>query len=89
MPDTLRVKISDNEEKEFSIISTFDIIEKNKSYVVYTDYSTDENGNININVSSFNKYNELLDVTDEDEIKIINEYLQNLLIPSEDVVIIS
>ncbi len=89
MQDTLKIKISENEEKEFSIISTFDINEKNKSYVVYTDYSTDENGNININVSSFNKYNELIDVTDEDEIKIINEYLQTLLIPSEDATIIS
>lgn len=88
MQDILKIKVSENEEKEFSIISTFDINEKNKSYVVYTDYSTDENGNINISVSSFNKYNELIDVTDEDEIRIIDEYLQNLLVPSDDTVII-
>ncbi len=79
MQNTLKIKISENEEKEFSIISTFDILETGKSYVAYTDFSTDEEGRVNINVSSFNKYNELIDVVEDEERKLIDEYLADIL----------
>ncbi len=77
----LIIRNENNEEKEFYILVTFDIEEKNKSFVIYTDYSESEEGNIRVYASIYNKNNEndkLIPVTEKDEIDLINEYLIGL-----------
>lgn len=47
------------ETKEFEVILTIESPEFNKNYIVYTDYSLDENGN-------FKTYASIYDATGED-----------------------
>ena len=42
---------SDGKEVEFDVLFTFDAEETNKSYIVYTDNSVDEVGNIRVYAS--------------------------------------
>ena len=77
----LTIRNEKGEQKNFHILVTFDIEQKNKSYVLYTDYSKNENGDLRVFVSTYNKYDEddkLEDVVEEDELKIIDEYLEVL-----------
>lgn len=69
------------EQKNFYILVTFDIEEKNKSYVIYTDYSKTEDGNLRVFASTYNPYDEddkLEDIVEKDELEIIDNYLQTL-----------
>ena len=47
----------DEEGKEvvYDVLFTFDSEETNKSYIVYTDNSTDEEGNIQVYASTYQK----------------------------------
>ena len=67
-----------NEEKEYAILVTFDIREKNKSYVLYTDYSKDEIGNLKIFSAIYNEEGKLKPVIESDEIEIIDDYIKKL-----------
>lgn len=75
-------KFSINENgvnKQYSILSTFNINGKDNQYMVYTDYSINENKKMNIKVSKYiikDKNIELSEITDEDEKKAIKEYLK-------------
>lgn len=69
------------EQKEFAILVTFDIEKKNKSYVIYTDYSKNDDGDIQVYASIYDKFQKdkkLYDVTEKDEIEFINKYLEVL-----------
>lgn len=66
------------EEKEYSILVTFDISEKNKSYVLYTDYSKDDKGNLKIYSSSYNQEGRLRPVLEKDEMEIIEDYIKKI-----------
>ena len=66
------------EEKEYSILVTFDILEKNNSYVLYTDYSKDDVGNLKIYSAIYDKEGRLKPVIEKDEIKIIDDYIRQL-----------
>lgn len=69
------------EQKEFAILVTFDIEKKNKSYVIYTDYSKNDDGDIQVYASIYDKLQKdkkLYDVTEKDEIEFINKYLEVL-----------
>ena len=69
------------EQKEFAILVTFDIEKKNKSYVIYTDYSKNDDGDIQVYASIYDKFQKdkrLNDVTEKDEIEFINKYLEVL-----------
>ena len=77
----LIIKNEKGEEKEFSILVTFDIEQRNKSYVLYTDYSHTEDGNLKVYASTYDKYDEndiLGKVTEKDEIELIDNYLKEL-----------
>jgi len=74
--DKLILKNENNEEKEFAILVTFDI--KEKSYVLYTDYSKDENENINIFSAIYDEDWNIKPVEGKDEIKIIDKYIKDL-----------
>ena len=50
------LKTSENEEKVFSLLFTFDSDETKKSYVVYTDNTKDELGNIKVYANIFDPF---------------------------------
>lgn len=66
------------EEKEYSVLVTFDILEKNNSYVLYTDYSKDDAGNLKIYSAIYDEEGRLKPVIEKDEIKIIDDYIKQL-----------
>jgi len=77
------LKIVDTEgyEKEYSVLFTFDSNETNKSYVIYTDFSRSDNGNMRVFTSSYDKTDEtgkLEPVTGEKELYTINEFLKEI-----------
>lgn len=66
---------------ECDILFTFDSEDTMKSYVGYTDHSIASNGRKNIYVSSYNPLSdtmELEDVTDENELEMIQEVLEKI-----------
>ena len=65
-------------EKEYAILLTFDIETKNKSYVLYTDYTKDEEENLKIFASVYDEEWNLSPLTDSDEIEFINNYIKEL-----------
>lgn len=77
----LTIRNEKGEQKNFHILVTFDINQKNKSYVLYTDYSKNEDGDLRVFVSIYNKYDEddkLEDVVEQDELNVIDEYIKKL-----------
>ena len=77
----LTIKNEKGEQKNFHVLVTFDIEQKNKSYVLYTDYSKNENGDLRVFVSIYDKYDEddkLEEVVEQDELDVIDEYIEKL-----------
>ena len=76
-------KVLDNEGKEVicEVLFTFDSEETNKSYIVYTDNTTDEKGNIKVYASVYKPNSdstELLPIETEREWKIIETILESI-----------
>ena len=72
---------SEGKEVEFDILFSFDSEETGKHYIVYTDNTEDEDGNINVYASAFasdNDESELLPIETEKEWKIIEIILEEL-----------
>lgn len=83
MEEKMTFKAIDNEgnEKECEILFTFESEETKKSYMVYTDNTVDETGNIRVYASVGNldtEANELLPIETEAEWKIIETILQEI-----------
>lgn len=79
--EKLIVKNDEGEEKEYDIVVTFDIKEKNKSYVLFTDYSKTDDGCLKIHSAIYDKTGEdksLKEVTEPDEVQFIEEYIKGL-----------
>lgn len=75
--------VKDNEGKdiECDVLFTFDSEETKKSYIVYTDNTTDEEGNVKVFASIYDPKveNPVLEaITDEKEWKIIETILETL-----------
>lgn len=64
----------------YTILFTFDSKITNKSYVIYTDFSRDDNANINVFYSSYipGTKNKLEAVKTKEEIDLINDILLTL-----------
>lgn len=76
-------KVINNEGKEVvcNILFTFDSEETKKSYIVYTDNTTDSNGNIQVYASIFNPNDpntKLEPIETEKEWKVIETILETL-----------
>ena len=72
---------SEGKEVEFDILFSFDSEETGKHYIVYTDNTEDEDGNINVYASAFdpdNNESELLPIETEKEWKIIEIILEEI-----------
>jgi uncharacterized protein YrzB (UPF0473 family) len=77
-----KIKINKNgQEIECDILFTFDCEDTMKSYVGYTDHSIASNGRKNIYVSSYSPLGlkqQLEDITDERELEMVNDVLQQI-----------
>ena len=60
--NTFKVIDKEGKEIEFEVLFTFESNETNKNYMVYTDNSKDEKGNIRVFASVFNPSDEPLEV---------------------------
>ena len=67
-----------NEKKEYSILVKFDIVKKNKSVVLYTDYSVDNENNLRIFSATYDNEGKLKPVVEKDELEIIDDYIKKL-----------
>ena len=71
----------DGEVIECDVLFTFDSEDTGKAYIGYTDHSIAANGRKNIYVSSYDPLDSdgtLQDITDEMELAMINEVLQEI-----------
>lgn len=83
MEERMTFKVTNNEGKEveYEVLFTFDSDETNKSYMVYTDDSKDENGNIRVFASTYvtgDDTTELFPIETDKEWKIIDTILKEL-----------
>ena len=79
--NTIRLTNDKGEEVVCDILFTFDSEETNKSYIVYTDNSKDENGKVRVFASIYNPGDaktKLEDIKTEKEWKIIETILETL-----------
>ena len=75
--------VLDDEGKEITceILFTFDSEETNKSYMVYTDNTTDDEGNVKVYASVYNpnaEATELLPIETDREWKIVETILESI-----------
>ncbi|MBO5183130.1 MAG: DUF1292 domain-containing protein [Bacilli bacterium] len=78
---TFKVTNDEGKEVEYEVLFTFDSEETNKSYIVYTDDTQDENGNTRVYASAYikdTKTTELLPIETDKEWKIIETILKEL-----------
>ena len=79
--NTFKVIDREGKEIEFEILFTFESDETNKNYMVYTDNTTDEEGNTKVYASVFNPNAEpleLLPVETEREWKVIETIITSI-----------
>ena len=79
--NTIKVTNDNGETIVCDILFTFDSEETNKSYIVYTDNSKDENGKVRVFASIYNPNDpktKLEDIKTDKEWKVIDTILQTL-----------
>ena len=79
--NTFKVMDKDGKEIICEVLFTFDSEETGKSYIVYTDNTTDEAGNVKVYASVYKpeeESTELLPIETEREWKIIETILEEL-----------
>lgn len=79
--NTFTVLNSEGKETVCEILFTFDSEETKKSYIVYTDNTTDDAGNVRVYASVYNpdsESTELLPIETEREWKIIETILESI-----------
>ncbi len=71
---------SEGEKTNYTVLFTFDSKITEKSYIIYTDFSRDDNANINVFYSSYTPGNnvKLEPVETKDEIALIDDILLTL-----------
>ena len=74
---TFKMVDETGKEKECEVLFTFESNDTGKTYVTYTDYSKDYQGDLNC-YSSYYEGEKLLPVTTERELNFINETLKTI-----------
>lgn len=76
--ENITITNSKGEKMNYHVLFTFDSKEFKKSYVVYTDFSKDENSDINVYYSSYKDGNlsKLEKVESKEEIELIDKLLE-------------
>ena len=83
---TFKVMNEEGKEVECEVLFTFESEETKKNYIVYTDNTTDEEGNTKVYASIFNPEEEnpvLLPIETDEEWKLIEGILSSLSNPEE------
>lgn len=78
---TFQVLDDNGKEVTCEVLFTFDSDETKKSYIVYTDNTTDEEGNVRVYASIFNpndEVTELKPIESEREWKIVETILESI-----------
>lgn len=78
---TFKVKNEQGKEIEYEVLFTFESEETNKKYIVYTDNSTDDEGNTRVYASIYEGEGEnvsLKPIETEKEWKIIDKILEEI-----------
>ena len=78
---TFKALNKDGVEVECEVLFTFESDETKKNYMVYTDYTTDENGNVRVYASIYNPdqpESDLIPIESEAEWKIIETILEEI-----------
>lgn len=78
---TFKVLNNEGKEVECEVLFTFDSDETKKSYMAYTDNTTDENGNIKVYASIYDPNEEnpkLMPIETEKEWKLIETILEEI-----------
>ena len=79
--NTFKVLDTEGKEVECEVLFTFDSEETNKSYIVYTDNTTDDKGNVKVYASVYkpeDENTELLPIETDREWKIIETILESI-----------
>ena len=79
--NTFKVKNEKGEEVTCEVLFTFDSEETKKSYIVYTDNTTDKDGNVRVYASIYkpdSEIQELLPIESEREWKIVETILESI-----------
>ena len=78
--NTIILTNEDGEKVNYTVLFTFDSKVTNKSYIIYTDFSRDDNANINVFYSSYipGSNLKLEPVNTREEIELINNILLTL-----------
>lgn len=77
----LNVKNEAGKEKEYNILFMFKEEEKNEDYVVYTDYSLNDDGDINVYRNRYVKFGEkfeMLPINNREVIQFIDDKLEEI-----------
>lgn len=78
---TFKALNNEGQEIECEVLFTFESEETNKNYMVYTDNTTDEEGNVKVYASIYNPEkpeSELIPIESESEWKIIETILEEI-----------
>ena len=79
--NTFKVIDTEGKEVECEVLFTFDSEETKKSYIVYTDNTTDDKGNVKVYASIYKpeeENTELIPIETEREWKIIETILESI-----------
>ena len=80
--DILEIVNENGEVKKYNILFKFDELDNNKHYVVYTDYTKNEKGNINIHSNTYSNENGEFKLSEIDDMEVktyINKKLKSLV----------
>ena len=73
--------INEKGESAFHVLCTFEATKTEKNYVLYTDYSKNENGNLNVFAATYEKdlyQSNLLPVTQKEDVDLVNRMIEKL-----------
>ncbi len=66
----------DGKERMYDILSTFDY--KNKKFVIYTDYSTDETNNVKVYSGIYDNEKKVVSITNSEDEIVVSKFVQFL-----------
>lgn len=76
--EMLLIEDKNGNQKEYAILVTFNIEENGRSYVLYTDYSKNEDNSMNVFASTYDSFWNLSPLIEPEEIEFVNEYIKYL-----------
>lgn len=74
--DKIKIVNKDGVEQEYSILSTFDY--KERKFIIYTDYSMDENKNIRVFSGIYEDDDRIFPITNENDEIVVSNFIKFL-----------